>query len=176
LEVAEYVNKVQGSSVYFWPAQPHLYHHKAFLAHLRYTPLAMAEALGLYTGIVASIGTLIQLSEIVVEYIRITAGANDEKKAMLLEITETNILLKELEGKAQALEWKKTLESVQKADGPLERYRSALTEVEDKLQPSKNRFAKVTKRFVWYFQKEEFTEILAKISRSKMDFSTLLNL
>jgi hypothetical protein len=136
----------------------------------------MAEALGLYTGIVSSIGTLLQLSEIVVEYIRITVGANDEKKALLLEITETSILLKELEGKANAPEWKKTLESVQKPDGPLERYRSALKDVENKLQPSKNRFAKVTKQFVWYFQKGEFTEILAKIGRSKADFSTLSNL
>jgi hypothetical protein len=116
------------------------------------------------------------LSEIVLEYIRITAGANDEKKALLLEITATSIILKELEGKAQSPEWKKTLESMQNPDGPLERYRLALKEVEDKLQHSKNRFATVTKRFVWYFQKGEFTEILGKIVRSKADFKTVLNL
>ena len=136
----------------------------------------MAEALGLYVGIVASIGSIIQFSEIVLGYVRNTAGANEEKKALLLEISATNILLKELEGKAKAPEWKKTLESMQKLDGPLEIYRSALKSAEEKLQPSKNPFAKVTKRLVWHFQKGEFADILSKINRSRSDFNTLLNL
>ena len=136
----------------------------------------MAEALGLYVGIVASIGSVIQLSEIVLEYLRNTAGANEEKKALLLEIYATNILLKELEAKAKAPEWKNTLESMQKPDGSLEMYRSALKAAEEKLQPAKNPFVKVTKRLVWHFQKGEFAEILAKIARSKSTFDTLLNL
>ena len=136
----------------------------------------MAEALGLYVGIVASIGSIIQFSEIVLGYVRNTAGANEEKMSLLLEISATNILLKELEGKAKAPEWKKTLESMQKLDGPLEIYTSALKSAEEKLQPSKNPFAKVTNRLVWHFQKGEFADILSKINRSKSDFSTLLNL
>jgi hypothetical protein len=136
----------------------------------------MADPLGLYVGIVASIGTLIQLSETVFEYIRKTSGANEEKKALLLEISATNILLRELERKAKAPEWEKTLKSLQKPDGPLELYRSALKSAEEKLEPSKNPFAKVTERFVWYFQKGEFTEILAKIGRSKAIFDTIFNL
>ncbi len=134
------------------------------------------EVVGLYVGIVAGIGSLIQLSETVLSYIRKTAGANEEKKALLLEISATNILLRELERKAKAPEWEKTLESLQKPDGPLEMYRSALKSAEEKLEPSKNPFAKVTKRFVWYFQKGEFTEILAKIGRSKATFDTMFNL
>jgi hypothetical protein len=136
----------------------------------------MAEAVGLYVGIVASIGSLIQFSETVFEYIRKTTGANEEKKALLLEISATNILLRELERKAKAPEWEKTLKSLQKPDGPLELYRSALKSAEEKLEPSKNPFAKVTGRFVWYFQKGEFTEILAKIGRSKAIFDTIVNL
>lgn len=135
----------------------------------------MAEAVGVYVGIVASIGTLIQLSETVFEYIRKTSCANEEQKALLLEISATNILLRELERKAKAPEWEKTLKSLQKPDGPLELYRSALKSAEEKLEPSKYPFAKVTERFVWYFQKGEFNEILAKIGRSKANFDTILN-
>ena len=136
----------------------------------------MADPLSLYVGIVAGIGTLIQLSEIVLEYLRNTAGANEEKKNLLLEISATNILLKELEGKAKVPELKNTLESMQRPDGPLEMYRSALKAAEEKLQPAKNPFIKVTKRLVWHFRKGEFAEILAKITRSKSDFVTLLTL
>ena len=39
----------------------------------------MAEVAGLYVGLVASIGTLIQLSGIVVEYLRNTAGGTKAK-------------------------------------------------------------------------------------------------
>src|SRR5947207_1218874 len=134
------------------------------------------EVVGLYVGLVAGIGSLIQLSETVLSYVRKTAGANEEKKALLLEISATNILLRELQRKAKAPEWEKTLESLQKPDGPLEVYRSALKSAEEKLEPSKNPFAKVTERFVWYFQKGEFTEILAKIGRSKATFDTIFNL
>lgn len=88
----------------------------------------------------------------------------------------TNILLKELERKANAPEWEKTLESMQKPDSPLELYRSVLKSAEEKLEASKNPFGKVTEPFVWYFQKGEFTLILAKIGRSKSTFDTLLNL
>jgi hypothetical protein len=136
----------------------------------------MADPVGLYVGIVASIGTLIQLSETVFEYIRKTSGANEEKKALLLEISATNILLRELERKAKAPEWEKTLKSLEEPDGPLELYRSALKSAEEKLKPSKNPFAKVTERFVWYFQKGEFTEILANIGRIKAIFDTRFNL
>jgi hypothetical protein len=148
--------------------------------HLRtfakYTLFIMAEAVGLYTGIMASIGTLIQLSEIILEYLGKTAGANQEKKELLLEISACQVLLKELERKAKAPEWKNTLESMDKPDGPLQMYRSALKVAEDKLQPSKNPFIKVTNRFVWYFQQGEFAEILSKINRSKSAFDTVLNL
>lgn len=84
------------------------------------------EAAGLYLGIVSSIGSIIQFSETLLEYIRKTVGANEEKKALLLEISDTNVLLKQLEGKAKAPEWKKTNESMQKVDGLLKSYRSTL--------------------------------------------------
>ena len=63
--------------------------------------MPVAEAVGVYVGIVASIGTISQLSEIVLEYLRKTAGANEEKNALPLESTRTNIF-KELEGKSES--------------------------------------------------------------------------
>jgi hypothetical protein len=136
----------------------------------------MAEAVGLYMGLVASIGAVIEYSQVVLEYIRNTAGANEEKKALLLEITSTNIFLEDLKRKAKASELKNTLESMEKPDGPLEMYRSALKMAEEKLEPGKYPFVRLTKRLAWHFQKGEFVEILDKIKRSKSAFDTLLNL
>lgn len=64
----------------------------------------MAEVAGLYIGLVASIGTLLQLSEIVVEYLRNTAGATEQKQKLLNEIVSTNALLDDLKRKTQSLE------------------------------------------------------------------------
>jgi hypothetical protein len=125
---------------------------------------------------VASIWTLIQLSETVLEYLRKTAGANKEKKILLLEISAGQVLLKELERKASAPEWKNMLKTMEKSEEPLKMYCSALKAAEDKLQPSKNPFIKVTKRFVSYFQQGEFADILTKISRSQSVLNVWLNL
>jgi hypothetical protein len=127
---------------------------------------------------IAAIGTIIQLSEIVFEYIRKTAGASDQKKALLLEISASICLLKELKSRAESHipEWANTLELMRKPDGPLKDYESALNELQEKLRPSNNPFGKVSGRFVWYFRKGEMDDILSKISRSKSNFNTLLTL
>jgi DNA-binding transcriptional regulator YdaS (Cro superfamily) len=151
-------------------------YNPAHIAHIGYTTFSMADGVSLVVGIASAFVTLIQLSETVLEYARKTARANDEKKALLTEIASANVLLNELKGKAGAPEWKKTFESMRRADGPLEMYKSALEAAAEKLQPSKNPFVKVTKRLVWYFKRGEFVEILSKISWSKSEFDTLLNL
>lgn len=136
-----------------------------------------AELAGLYLGIVGSIGAIVTMSNTTYNYIRTTIGANDEKKTLLLEIAATTALLEELERRLQATpEWKNTFKAMKERDGPLEMYRSALEKVDAKLEHSKNRFVRVTGRFVWYFHKDEFTEILATIGRSKTDFHTILQL
>jgi hypothetical protein len=136
----------------------------------------MADGVSLVVGIGSAFVVLMQLSESVLEYIRKTAGANDEKIALMTEIASTTILLNELKGRAEAPEWKRTFNSMQRTEGPLETYKSALEAAAEKLQPSKNPFVKVTKRMVWYFKRGEFAEILSKINRSKSAFDTLLNL
>jgi predicted transcriptional regulator len=79
----------------------------------------MAEAVGLYTGIVASVATLLQLSKAVAEYIRNTVGANEQRRELLRDITAVDALLKELERKAKLPEWKNTLEMIQSRGSPL---------------------------------------------------------
>jgi len=136
----------------------------------------MAEVAGLYVGLVASIGTLIQLSGIVVEYLRNTAGAPEQKRKLLNEIVSTTAILDDLQRKAQSPEWSNTLDLLQQPKGPLELFKSALQTLENKAKPSNNRFMKVTKRFIFHFEKGEYEEILAKIERSKSNFMIVLGL
>jgi hypothetical protein len=136
----------------------------------------MAEALGLYVGIVSSIGAIIELSESVVGYLRNTVRATEEKEKLLADIVATTALLKRLQEKAGSPEWKHTRESMEAADGPLKRLESALKALEAKAQPAKNRFRKVTKRLIWHFDKDEYAEILSYIQSSKLDFMTALGL
>jgi len=134
----------------------------------------MVEPLGLYTGIVASLGSIIAFSETVFEYARKTAGAKEEKRKLLLEITAMTTMLKDLNGKAKARQLKNT-QDLMKSDGPLQLYKSALEDAEKKLRPHDKRFIKVTQRFVWYFQQGEFDDIIQRIVRSHAAFNTLLN-
>ena len=136
----------------------------------------MAEPLSLYVGIVASIGGIIRLSETVVEYLRNTARATEEKEKLLTEIVATSALLEKLREKAGSPEWKHTRESMEAADGSLKRLESALRALEAKAQPEKNRFRKVTKRLIWHFDKGEYAEILSKIESSKSNFMIALGL
>ena len=126
--------------------------------------------------VVGFIAGILDIAEVIAEYIRNTVGANEEKEALLSEIDATNNLLKDLERKAKAPEWKSTRSSMEKLDGPLQRYRSALEAGQEKLRPAKTSVGKVAKQAVWHFQKGEFAEILLKISRSKSDFAILLTL
>jgi hypothetical protein len=136
----------------------------------------MADPIILYTGFITSLGSIIAFSETIFEYARKTAGANAEKKTLLLEITAMSTMLKDLEAKAKARKLKNTVDLIQKSHGPLEQYKAALEDAEKKLRPSSNRFIKVTQRFVWYFQQGEFGDIIQRIIRSNEAFNTLLKL
>jgi hypothetical protein len=134
------------------------------------------DPVSLYVGFVASVGTLIQLSEIAVEYLRNTAGAKEEKKKLITELVSTRALLHELRGKAKPPTWNNTVEMMEHPDGPLKVLESALKKLEAKAQPSNNLFAKVTSRFIFHFQKNEYHEILREIVTSKANFMMVLGL
>jgi hypothetical protein len=128
------------------------------------------------SAVVGLIAGVLDIAEVVYEYARNTIGANKEKEELLSEIEATNNLLKTLQAKAKAPQWKNTLASMNRSDGPLQRYRAALEEAGAKLRPAETSLGKAAKRAVWHFQKGEFAEILSKISRSKADFAILWNL
>jgi hypothetical protein len=136
----------------------------------------MAEVMGLYIGIVASIGTLLQLSKQVAGYITDTAGANQQKTDLLKEVNATTALLDDLESKMKSPGQHKPTQSIGRLDEPLELLGTALKTLESKLRPSHNPFIKVTKRWVWHFQKDELTEILSQVERSKSSLSIALHL
>jgi hypothetical protein len=125
--------------------------------------------------IVGLIAGCLDIAGTIYDYARNTTGAAKEKEDLLSEIEATNTLLKALQAKAQTPQGKNTLASMNKSDGPLQRYRSALKAAEEKLRPAETSIGKATQRAVWHFQKGEFSDILFKISRSKVDFATLLN-
>jgi hypothetical protein len=139
-------------------------------------PSFAMDPVSFYVGFVASVGTLIQLSEIVVEYLRNTAGAKEEKKKLITEIVSTRALLDELRGKAKPPTWNNTVEMMERPDGPLQVLESVLKKLEAKAKPSNNRFVKVTSRFIFHFEKGEYEEVLREIGTSKANFMMVLGL
>jgi hypothetical protein len=107
----------------------------------------MAKALGLYVGIVSSIGAIIELSESVVGYLCNTVRAPEERERLLADIIATTAFLKRLQ-EGDSLEWKNTRESVEASDGPLKRLESALKALEAQAQQGKNRFRKIRNRLI----------------------------
>jgi hypothetical protein len=105
------------------------------------------------SAVVGLIAGVLDIAEVVYEYARNTIGANKEKKELLSEIEATNNLLKALQTKAKAPQWKNTFASMENSDGPLQRYRSALEAAQNKLRPAETSLGKAAKRAVWHFQK-----------------------
>jgi hypothetical protein len=136
----------------------------------------MAEVIGLYMGIVASIGGLLQLSEVIIEYLRNTMGAKEQMNKLITEIIATKVLLEELRDTAKEPEWSNTLESLEKPGGPLELLRSSLEELDKKAKLSRSQLNKITKRLVWQFDRGEYEEILSRIERSKALLSLALQM
>src|SRR5271170_259811 len=88
-------------------------------------------------GLVASIIDLIEFSKEIIHLIRDVAAANAQKTALLNEITATNTLLQDLERKGKSAEWQRTLEAMERKEGPLELFKNILKILEGKLRPSK---------------------------------------
>ena len=98
--------------------------------HFPHAKSIMAEAVGPHMGIVASIGTLLQLSETVLEYIRNAVDAKDQMTKLLSEVETTKAVLEQLRETAKAPEWANTLESPEKNSGPFNLLKSSLQQIE----------------------------------------------
>ncbi len=123
----------------------------------------------------ASIITVLQLIGTVIQYLNTVKGALNDRQRILLElcaVNETLYILKEQASQAQQGDiWSSTLLSLNKPNGPIVQFKTALERLEKKLAPAEG-LRKVGKAIAWPFQKEDIKEILNVIERQK----TLFNL
>ena len=120
-------------------------------------------------GFVASIYSLLELSENVITYIKNAKGANEERTTLINELVGTKNVLSELESKADEDEWRATMESLMTNNGPRDQFKSVLERLEKKLS-AEGKLRRVAKSLTWHFAKEEIKEILSQIERIKSLF------
>ena len=123
----------------------------------------------------ASIIAVLQLTGTVIQYLNTVTGALKDRQRILLElcnVSDTLYILEEQAGQAQQGDiWSSTLLSLNKPNGPIEHFKTALERLETKLAPARG-LRKVGKAIAWPFQQEEIKEIL-NITERQM---TLFNL
>ena len=73
-------------------------------------------------GFAASICSLLELSEMVITYIKDAKGANGERNTLIGELAGTKAILSELESKADADEWRATMEALMTKNGPRDQF------------------------------------------------------
>lgn len=125
-------------------------------------------------SISASIVAVLQLTGTIIQYLNTVKGAPKDRQRILLELCNVNGTLYILEERASQAQqgdaWSSTLLSLNKPNGPVEQFKTALERLENKLAPAKG-WSKVGKAIVWPFQKEEIKEILNVIERQKTFFN-----
>jgi hypothetical protein len=127
----------------------------------------MADPLSTYLGILSSVASLLQLSRNVTDFIRNIRTEDEQKRDLLKEIAAIEILLEDLDRKAKSPAWEKTLRSISMRGGPLDSLKAALQTLNTKLRPVDSSLSALANRLLWYFEKDEYDEILSKIERSK---------
>lgn len=125
-------------------------------------------------GLAASIFTLIQLTQTVVEYIKVIKEANNERQNLLNEIVGTQSLLVNLENKAKAIEFVNTFKLLARQNGPLDQFKVVLSTLASRLQPSENRIQRAGRAVVWCFTKKEIDNVITTIERQKSLFTLAL--
>ena len=125
-------------------------------------------------GFVARISSLLELSEKVISHIKNTKNVNEGRRTLIKELAGTKTVLSELKIKANAEEWKATMEALMTENGPQDQFKSVLERLEKKLKPSGSKLARVVKSLTWHFDKKEINEILSQIERAKSLFVVAL--
>ncbi|CAF9938308.1 MAG: hypothetical protein HETSPECPRED_001028 [Heterodermia speciosa] len=133
----------------------------------------MAEPLSILGGFAA----VIQISQVVVGYIKAVKGAKEERQRLLFEIRYTTVLCENLKDKADvdADQWMPTLRILsQEESGPLGQFKKTLDRLQSKLKSgskSKGRLDNIIVALKWPFEQDEFREILAHMERQKSLFN-----
>jgi hypothetical protein len=134
----------------------------------------MADAL----GVTASIIALLQLSGVVIGYLKDLKDASKDCQNILLEIGNTRCLLQVLNdlitGSHTQPSYLAAARSLAVLHGPLDQFRSALERLSEKIITPANGFAKAAKVLTWSLKKDEVKELLSTIERLKSLFSLAL--
>jgi len=133
----------------------------------------MADAL----GVTASIIALLQLSGVVISYLKDVKDASKDCQNILLEIGNARCLLQVLNdlitGSAQP-SYLAAARSLAAIHGPLDQFRSLLERLSQKIVTPANSFAKAAKVLTWSLKKDEVKDLLSTIERLKSLFGLAL--
>ncbi|KAF8847654.1 hypothetical protein BDZ45DRAFT_811419 [Acephala macrosclerotiorum] len=129
-------------------------------------------------GVTASIIALLQLSGVVIGYLKDVKDASKDCQTILLEIGSTRCLLQVLNdlltGSHTQPSYLAAARSLAVPHGPLDQFRSALERLSGKIITPANGFAKAAKVLTWSLKKDEVKELLSTIERLKSLFSLAL--
>ncbi|KAI9689885.1 MAG: hypothetical protein M1822_009767 [Bathelium mastoideum] len=122
-------------------------------------------------SLTASIIALIQLTGTVVEYLNDVKDASKDRARCAIETSNVYNLLVNLKYRLEVSphdSWYTSVRALAVAGGPLDQYRSALEELQSKLNPaSTHGLRKVGNALAWTFTKGEIANILSRVKRLK---------
>ena len=126
--------------------------------------------------VAASVIAVLQLAGEVVSYISAAKGASKEWKRLAYEVLGCELILEKIEDDAHneektGSEWTDGIRALQGVGGPLDRLRTALSFVKEKIEPKRG-LRKAVDTLRWPFDSKEVDKIIAAIEREK----ALLNL
>jgi hypothetical protein len=136
----------------------------------------MADPLSIIGGFAA----VIQISQVVVSYIKAATGAAGERQRLLVGIHATTALCQTLLDTAEidADQWMHTLQSLSQSEsGPLDQFKRNLEYLQKKPAPRKkpkSHLGALTSSLKWPFDQNEIREVVADIERQKSLFHIAL--
>jgi hypothetical protein len=127
----------------------------------------------------ASIIAVMQIAGSVITYLRDVKDAPKECRKCMVEISNSNTLLLELDlhlSESSPQEpWYAEVRTIAEKDGPLDQYRQALQHLLAKIE-SKSKVRKLANTLMWSFIKEDVAGMLAGMERLKSLVSIALEM
>ena len=132
-------------------------------------------------SIIGAIGSVIQISQVVVGYIKTAKGANSERQSLLAQINATTALCQTLKDSAEidSSQWLNTLQSISKEEiGPLDSFKKTLEYLRRKLASAgkepNGRLESLGIALKWPFEQTKLRDIFTEIERQKSLFTLAL--
>ena len=132
-------------------------------------------------SIIGAISSVVQISQVVVSYIKAAKGANSERQSLLVQINTTTALCQTLIDSAEidSSHWLNTLQSISQEEiGPLDNFKKTLKYLQRKLAPAEKthngRLESLGMSLKWPFEQTRLRDILTEIERQKSLFNLAL--